>query len=186
MSGSVDDRDLAALGPSLPRPRSGRGKAGPWGKRGRPFRPAQSLSVPWITFVLGRGAASTFSPVPRFQGRGWKGGRGDRGAEPGPAALGAGEAGADGARAVQLRPEAAANSAQSWAPLAPLGPAGLVWALKTRGDAPGISRFPRERSRGGSALRTPPCPAMRSGLGAPPNFGWVVGGGDKRQSHSGP
>lgn len=38
MSGSVDDRDLAALGPSLPRPRSGRGKAGPWGKRGRPFR----------------------------------------------------------------------------------------------------------------------------------------------------
>lgn len=37
VSGSVDDRDLAALGPSLSRPGSGRGKAGPQGKRGRLF-----------------------------------------------------------------------------------------------------------------------------------------------------
>lgn len=130
--GSVGGRDLAALGPSLPRPSPGRGKDGPQGKRGKPtggdqrspdplFRP---WLVPWVTLALGRGTATAFSPAPpRLQGRGWRGGPGirGRGGRSETAGMGAGEAGAGSARPAQLRPEAAGNSAQRWVSLSPLG-----------------------------------------------------------------
>lgn len=73
-------------------------------------RPVQSLSVLWVTFILGRGAATAFSPVAlgsREEARRGEGVIRGHGANPGTAGLGAGEAGADSARPVQLRPEAA-------------------------------------------------------------------------------
>lgn len=100
-------------------------QAGKFPSEGISASPASSEAV-CPTFVLGRGAATAFSPAPQFQGGGWKGGRGGHGNDPGTAGLGAEEAGADGARPVQLRPEAAGNSAQRWVPLSRLGPAGLV------------------------------------------------------------
>lgn len=140
--GSVGGKDLAALGPSLPRPDPGRGKAGPRGKRGRPVggdqRSSDPLFGPWlVTLVLGQGAVPK-SPVPlgsREEAGGENPALRGRGARPETAGMGAGEAGTGSARAAQLRPEpaAAGNSAQRWVSLSPLGPAGLGWGCRAPG-----------------------------------------------------
>lgn len=68
-------------------------------------------------------------------------------------------------------------------------PRGWSGGLETRGDAhltpaPGIPRFPWERSRGGSAARLLPCPAPALRARGSAKL-WLVGGGTKRHSHPG-